>query len=204
MTEYSVIQSKGLAGAFGVDRVSAKTALEGIARVEARTARATVYGASSAITILWGIAVILANLADQFLPGSAGPIWLAAWTAGLAGTVFVGWRWRGRSSEKPWTGLRLAWAQAVLILFGSLLVWLLPIADPRQLAAFWPLLFMMAFVIAGLWLGRFFVLCGILVSALTVVAYLYGGAWLPLWMAAVNGGALVAGGLYLRKVGLRP
>jgi hypothetical protein len=187
-----------------VDRASAQNALDSIALVEARTAQAAVYGASSAIMILWGVVVILANVAEQVVPGAAGPTWLAAWATGLAGTALAGWRWRRRSSEGRWTAFRLVWAQAVLILFGILIVGLLPISNPRQLAAFWPLLFMMAYVIAGLWVGRFFVLCGILVSALTVVGYLYGGAWLPLWMAVVNGGALVAGGIYLRQVGLRP
>lgn len=186
------------------DSVSAQTALDGIAEVEARTAQAAIYGANSAILMLWGAVVTLAYLGHQFWPAGVGPIWLCAWTAGLTGTVLISWRWKRRASDRHRTVTRLVWAQVVLILFGFLFLWLLPPSNPRQVAAFFPLVFMMGYVIAGLWLGRFFILCGILVSALTVIGYLYSGPWLPLWMAFANGGALIAGGLYLRKVGLQP
>lgn len=187
-----------------MDQASAQSALDDIAQVEARTVQAAIYGANSAISILWGVVVALAYLANQFLPAIVGPTWLVAWSAGFIGTALISWRWRQRSSEKHRMAMRLVWAQMVLILFGFLFLWLLPPSNPRQLAAFFPLVFMMGYVVAGLWLGRFFILCGVLVSILTVVGYLYSGPWLPLWMAFANGGALIAGGLYLRKVGLRP
>lgn len=185
-----------------VDQASAQSALDDIAQVEARTAQAAIYGASSAILILWGVVVALAYLANQFLPAVAGSVWLAAWSTGFVGTALINWRWKRRSSDKHRMAMRLVWAQVVLILFGFLFLWLLPPSSPRQVTAFFPLLFMMGYVIAGLWLGRFFIVCGLLVSILTVTGYLYGGSWLPLWMAFANGGALIAGGLYLRKVGL--
>jgi hypothetical protein len=187
-----------------VDQASAQRALDDIAQIEARTVQAGVYGANSAIAIMWGVVVALAYLANQLWPGIAGPVWLGAWTAGFAGTALISWRWKRRSRAAHWMAMQLVWAQLVLILFGFLFLWLLPPSSPRQVSAFFPLVFMMGYVIAGLWLGRFFILCGILVSGLTVVGYLYSGPWLPLWMAVANGGALIAGGLYLRKVGLRP
>lgn len=187
-----------------VDQAGAQSALDDIARIEARTVQATIYGANSAISILWGVLVALAYLTNQFLPAIAGPTWLCAWASGFAGTALISWRWKQRSSGKQRMAMRLIWAQIVLILFGFLFLWLLPPSSPRQVAAFFPLIFMMGYVVAGLWLGRFFILCGILVSALTVIGYLYSGPWLPLWMAFANGGALIVGGLYLRKVGLLP
>jgi hypothetical protein len=187
-----------------MDPVSAQSALDDIARIEARTVQAAVYGASSAITILWGVVVALAYVANQFRPAEARPIWLLAWGAGFAGTALIGWTWRRRPSAHPRAAMRLVWAQVALILFGCLFLWLLQPTSPRQLAVYWPLVFMMGYVIAGLWLGRFFVVCGVLVSGMAVVGYLYAGPWLPLWMAFANGGALIAGGLYLRRVGLQP
>lgn len=186
-----------------VDRASARSALADVAEVEARTTQASIYGASSTILMLWGVVVALAYLTNHFLSAMIGATWLCAWAAGFAGTTLVSWRWR-RSSKSPGTAMRLVWAQIVLLLFGFLFLWLLPPSSPRQVSAFFPLIFMMGYVVAGLWLGRFFILCGILVSALTVIGYLYSGSWLPLWMAFANGGALIAGGLYLRRVGLRP
>ena len=191
-------------GYMQVDQASAQSALDNIAQTEARTVQAAVYGANSAIAILWGVVVAFAYLANQFLPAIAGPTWLCAWASGFAGTALISWRWKRRSRDAHWMAMRLVWAQMVLILFGFLILWLLPPSSPRQVSAFFPLVFMMGYVIAGLWMGRFFILCGILVSALTVIGYLYSGPWLPLWMALANGGALIAGGLYLRKVGLQP
>lgn len=187
-----------------MDQASAQSALDNIAQAEARTVQAAVYGANSAIAVLWGVVVAFAYLANQFLPAIAGPTWLCAWASGFAGTALINWRWKRRSRDAHWMAMRLVWAQMVLILFGFLFLWLLPPSGPRQVSAFFPLVFMMGYVIAGLWMGRFFILCGILVSALTVIGYLYSGPWLPLWMAFANGGGLIAGGLYLRKVGLRP
>lgn len=187
-----------------IDRANAKGALDDIAAVEARTTQASIYGASSAAAVLWGGVVALAYLANLILPAIAGPTWLVAWAAGFGGTALIAWRWKRRYPDAHRTTMRLVWAQMVLIAFGFVFLWLLPPSSPRQLAAFFPLVFMMGYVIAGLWLGRFFVLCGVLVSALTVIGYLYSGPWLALWMAFANGGALIAGGLYLRKVGLVP
>lgn len=187
-----------------MDQASARSALEDVARIEARTAQAAIYGASSAIAILWGVVVAFAYIINQFLPAVAGAIWLCAWASGFAGTAIISWRWKRASSKQHRAAMRLVWAQMVLLAFGFLFLWLLPPSSPRQVAAFFPLVFMMGYVIAGLWLGRFFILCGILVSALTVIGYLYSGPWLPLWMAFANGGALIAGGLYLRKQGLLP
>jgi hypothetical protein len=187
-----------------IDQARAQSALDDIALIEARTVQASIYGASSAITILWGVVVAIAYTATQFLPVEAGLIWPSAWAAGLAGSFFISCKWKRNSSKQQRSSTLPLLAPLVLILFGMLFLWLLPPTSPRQLNAFWPLLFMMGYVLAGLWLGRFFIVCGILVSVLTVVGYLYSGPWLPLWMAFANGGALIAGGLYLRKIGLQP
>ena len=185
-----------------IDRANAQSALDDVAEIEARTVQAATYGASSAIAILWGVVVALAYIMNQFFPAITVPAWLCAWAAGFVGTALISRRWKRQSQGRHGMAMRLVYAQMVLILFGFLFLWLLPPSSPRQIAAFFPLVFMMGYVIAGLWMGRFFLFCGILVSALTVIGYLYSGPWLPLWMAAANGGALIAGGLYLRKVGL--
>ena len=54
--------------------------------------------------------------------------------------------------------------------------------------------------IAGLWFGRAFVAIGLGVTALTLIGYFFvaGAAFLP-WMALVNGGGLVLGGLWMRR-----
>jgi hypothetical protein len=71
----------------------------------------------------------------------------------------------------------------------------------RQLDAFWPLLFTLGYVLAGIWVGRFFIFCGLVIALLTVTGFWWAGPWFQLWMAVVNGGALILGGLWLRRQG---
>ena len=40
---------------------------------------------------------------------------------------------------------------------------------------------------------------GAAVIALTLIGYLWAGPWFELWMAFVNGGGLLLGGLWMRR-----
>jgi hypothetical protein len=71
---------------------------------------------------------------------------------------------------------------------------------PRQLGAFWPLYFMLFYMLAGLWFGYAFVAIGLGISALTLIGFFYIGEAFPLWMAFVNGGGLILGGLWMRRI----
>ena len=55
------------------------------------------------------------------------------------------------------------------------------------------------YTIVGLWVGAAFVAIGLGITALTLVGYFFVGAWFDLWMAVVNGGGLVLGGLWMRR-----
>ena len=53
--------------------------------------------------------------------------------------------------------------------------------------------------IAGLWFGPAFVAIGLGITALTLIGYFFvTGAAFHLWMAVVNGGGLILGGLWMR------
>jgi FtsH-binding integral membrane protein len=188
-----------------VDRESAAASLSDVELAERRTFKAVVYGRSGSILILWGMATAAGYVATQYRPAWADYIWPIVWCAGFGGMFVLLGRGR-RSLDGSHRALqwRLVTAQAALLVFGLLTTWLLAPLDGRQLNAFWPLLFMLGYVLAGLWVGPFFILCGIGVAALTVAGYWLSGSWFPLWMAAVNGGALIIGGLWLRRAGVHP
>jgi hypothetical protein len=59
---------------------------------------------------------------------------------------------------------------------------------------------MFCYVLAGLWLGSFFIAVGVSVTALTVIGYVWTGAWYPLWLAATVGGGLIVSGVWLRRL----
>ena len=105
-----------------------------------------------------------------------------------------------RGHDRPWDR-RIGYAVLVLVVFGIYWASLIGGTRGRELSAFWPTLFMFGYVVAGFWIGRFFTICGVVVTALTLVGYFWLGEWFYLWMAAVNGGSLIAGGLWLRRMG---
>ena len=70
---------------------------------------------------------------------------------------------------------------------------------PRQMGTFWPIYFMLLYTIAGLWAGYAFVAIGLCITALTLIGYFFIGDWFELWMAVVDGGGLVLGGLWMRR-----
>ena len=94
--------------------------------------------------------------------------------------------------------LKTLLAFAMFIAFGIFCCWLGHFG-PRQLGAFWPIYFMTMYAIAGLWFGHAFIAIGAIVIALTLVGYFRLGDAFDLWMAFVNGGGLVLGGLWMRR-----
>jgi hypothetical protein len=67
------------------------------------------------------------------------------------------------------------------------------------MSTFWPIYFMLLYIIAGLWFGQAFVVIGLCISALALVGYFLIGDWFDLWMAFVDGGGLMLGGLWMRR-----
>jgi hypothetical protein len=69
----------------------------------------------------------------------------------------------------------------------------------QQLGVFCATIAMFAYVVGGLWLGRFFIWLGAGVTILTVAGYFFAPAWFNLWMAVTGGGSLIVAGLYIRR-----
>jgi hypothetical protein len=58
---------------------------------------------------------------------------------------------------------------------------------------------MFGYLVMGLWLGRFFLWLGLLVTATTLVGYYFVSDYFFLWMALTGGGSLIAAGVFIRK-----
>jgi hypothetical protein len=185
------------------EQQNAAASLSEIARVERRTREAVIYAGASAILIMWGVLTAAGYVFDHFEPHHAGRAWLVIDATGIVGAALMVLRRELTPDQRIWAW-RLVSAQLVLIIYGAIWLVVLGPFDGRKLDAFWPILFMLGYVIAGLWIGRFFVVCGATVTALTVAGYLWSGPWFDLWMAAIEGTALISGGLWLRRVGAAP
>ena len=182
-----------------IDRDSASASLQEIDAVQRRTKEALVYFRSSSSLIYWGVLLVIGYVLTHFYPLRGNAIWLTIGGAGIAGSVVLH-AVRRRASGRRWD-LRITYSMLVMIVFG--LVWSIGMGHfgGREMAAFWPTLFMFGYVVMGFWLGRFFTYCGLLVTALTIVGYYWLGDWFLLWMAVVSGGGMIAGGLWLRRLG---
>jgi len=183
-----------------IDPNEAAATLDEIASIEQRTRERIFYERSSAMLILWGVLVSSAWIVTFFAERYSSYAWIAITIAGFAGS-FVIRRWRGELGRSRSLGQLLTYAQFVLVFYGVVLMVLLWPMSNRQIGAFWPTLVMLGFVLAGLFLGRFYIYCGLFTTAMTVVGHFWAGAWYPLWMAAIYGGVMIGSGLWLRRAG---
>jgi hypothetical protein len=185
-----------------IDPNEAATSLRDIALVERRTREALFYGGSSTIFILWGILVASGYGLTELYPGSARIIWPAVTALGCAATaLIIALRRRGRPREER--NFRLVWAMAALAAYGAVWSYLLgPVVPGRLMYAFQPTLFLLGIILAGLWVGRFFVILGVVGIALIAIGYVQSEPWLRLWMAAVESGTLIVGGIWLGRSGV--
>jgi hypothetical protein len=180
-----------------IDSREASEALSDINEIAQRVRQSTIYNLASLMMILWGVLVFAGNIGSSQWPRLAGYIWLAVYAAGIAGSSILS------AMDHPRTGIRsfdirMLVAFLLFIVFGIFTNWLGHFS-PRQLGTFWALYFMLVYIIAGLWFGRAFVVIGIGVTVLALAGYFFIGAWFEPWMAVVNGGGLVLGGLWMRR-----
>ena len=181
-----------------IDSREATEALAEINEMTRRVRQSRIYNVASLMLIMWGALVFAGYLGSFLLPRHAAYIWIAANLAGVAGSFAIS------ALGYPKTGIRtfdfrMLIALLLFFAFGFLCTIVLGQFTPRQMGAFWPIYFMLPYMIAGLWFGRAFVAIGLGISVLALVGYFLAGNWFQLWMAFVDGGGLILGGLWMRR-----
>jgi quinol-cytochrome oxidoreductase complex cytochrome b subunit len=189
----------------------ARASLAEIDRIALLTRQMIARGGSAPIVILWGVIWMIGYATMQFFPEAPRWFWLILDVVGIAGSIRFG-RWSRKSPVKFANGGRIgiSW----LILFAFAVIWLTILGpwDPnahrlanyapdldRKIAAYWATVPMFAYVLMGLWLDRFFVWLGALVTLATLGGYFFLANYFFLWMAVIGGGSLVVSGLFIRK-----
>ena len=182
-----------------IDAKQAASALSEIDSIAQRVRQSTIYDIASLIMIWWGALVFAGNVATYLWPRQAGYIWPIVNIVGVIGTFVISALVSARTGVRAMYGQVLL-AYVLFFAFGFLCSQVLGHYGPREMAAFWPIYFMLFYVLAGLWFGYAFVAIGLGISALTLIGYFFveGAAFLP-WMAVVNGGGLMLGGLWMRR-----
>ena len=181
-----------------IDSQQASAALADINDVVARVRQSRIYDLANLMLIMWGVLVFVGYLVTYLSPRHAGFGWTAVYAAGLAGTIAIG-RFNQAGAGVRTFDLRVLAAFLLFMLFGIFVSVWLGHFSPRQISTFWPIYFMLFYTIAGLWAGYAFVAIGLSIIALTLIGYFLVGPAFDLWMAVVNGGGLVLGGLWMRR-----
>ena len=180
-----------------IDSKQASEALTDIDEIVRRVRQSRIYNLASLIMIMWGVLVFVGYIATYLSPRSGGISWAAIYLIGIAGSFVISRYDHAREGVRTFD-LRMLTAFVLFVAFGIFCSWLGHFT-PRQLGTFWPIYFMLVYTLAGLWAGYAFVAIGLGITALTLIGYFLIGDAFDLWMAFVNGGGLMLGGLWMRR-----
>lgn len=180
-----------------IDSSEASQTLADIDDIAQRVRQSAIYNVASLIMILWGVLVFAGNIATWRWPWQGYHIWISVDVVGVLGTFAVSAFMFPRTGVRSFN-IRMLVAYLLFLAFGYFCS-RLGHFTPREEGTFWPIYFMLFYSIAGLWFGYAFIAIGVGITALTLVAYFYVGAAFPLWMAFINGGGLILGGLWMRR-----
>ena len=180
-----------------IDSQQATEALAEIDDMVRRVRQSRIYDLASQLMVMWGVLVFAGYLVTWLVPHYAVIGWIAVNIVGVAGWAAISPVNRLRSGVRAFDPKFLL-AFVMLLAFGVFCC-VLGHFGPRQLSTFWPIYFMLMYSIVGLWFGYAFIAIGLAVSALTLVGFFYVGSAFDLWMAFVDGGGLILGGLWMRR-----
>jgi len=183
----------------GIDVKQASEALGQIDDIVRRVRQSRIYDLASQIMIMSGVLVFAGNLANWAWPRYGGYVWLSVNVLNVVGCAVISMFGYQRTGVRAFDGRMLA-AFLLFFAFGIFSSSVLGHFTPRQMGAFWPIYFMLFYILAGLWFGGAFVAIGLGITVLTLIGYFFvGGFSFLLWMAVVNGGGLILGGLWMRR-----
>ena len=196
-----------------VNRDEAKAALSEIDSLIRITKQRLAHGPAGQLLVVWGLIWAIIFLGVHFFPHFVN--WLAP--LGCAVGMAAMWIFK-RSDEIETRGglrasdgrIRLAW----LILTGYSIVWMIILhpqrePDPRvaklidvinHVLAFFASIGMFGYVVAGLWLGRFWIVLGLTVTCLILLGLYAIPQFFLIWMAVVGGGALIFSGVMVKRL----
>jgi hypothetical protein len=181
-----------------IDSQQASEALAQINETIRRVRQSRIYNIASLMLIMWGVLVFAGYLVSYLAPRYAGYGWIAVYVVGIAGWALISAFNRTRSGIRTFD-IRIFAAFLLFIAFGIFVSVWLGHFSPRQMGTFWPIYFMLAYTLAGLWAGWMFAAMGLGIIALTLIGYFFLGSAFDLWMAFVDGGGLVLAGLWMRR-----
>ncbi len=190
----------------------AAASLSEIDEIIARTRRTIGHGVTAPLLILWGTIWIIGYSITHFSPDTARIAWPVLASLGGIVSWVIGARSSTPTRDRSDAKVGVAWV--VLFLFAAL--WfaiLLPPGTPsdmtgqemallynRKLGAYLGTVPMLAYIILGLWFGRFLTILGSFVTLLIAFGYFLTPDWSLLITGLIGGGGLILSGVFIRKL----
>ncbi len=182
-----------------IDPNEANRMLAAVAGTEKRTREFLVYARAGDYMILWGILLAIGYALSDGVWPQTYLMWWIIQAVGVTGTAILTWRVsRCRPEHSRYVFVKPLVAICVLIAFGTFWIHAAHFAS-REQAFFWPTFCGALLFCFGLWAGRTLSIGAAALIALTLAGYFWSGVWFDPWLAVTCGGALILGGLWLRR-----
>ena len=185
-----------------VTKGDALSALHDVETAERRSQILFGYGLASPHLLLWGVLWIVAGAVGTLSPANTGIGWAAVDAVGLAGSTCL-FAAQARRCGKDGDRLRLfryLGTVAALAAFVGLTLMLFAPVSGAEVQMLITLLVAAAYAIAGCWVGLRYAAVGVALAALAVGVFHLAPAQLPSILPFAGGGALIVGGLWMRRV----
>jgi hypothetical protein len=189
-----------------IDKSEAALALAAIDTAGARSSQLQRYRRFAPFLILWGAIWLLANCVSDLAPIRSGTVWLALTLLGATASCWLGWRQHAAGGEggTPRTRLEQGWRSmlcfGVIVAFLAAAIAVLPPMDSRQQDSFISMFWTFLYMGIGAWAGWRLFIVGFTATLLILLGYYGVHSHYFLYMGCVSGGALMAGGLWLRRL----
>ena len=184
-----------------VSRDDAETALKDVDAARRHSLTLFQYGLASPYLLLWGMLWIVAGVIGALSPGNTGIGWLVVDTVGIVATGYLVVRNARRYARDGARnqGLRFVATVAVLAAFTAMVFMIFGPVSGAEVQTFITMLIAAIYMTAGIWVGSKYVIVGAVLAAVIIGAFHLAPAHLPLIVSVLGGGALILGGLWMRK-----
>jgi hypothetical protein len=191
-----------------VDHQEAAAALDSVEEIGSRVKTIHLYRSAAPFLVMWGGVWLVTNAVTDFRPSAALIAWIFSGTVGAIGTVIISivnsrkWTDRNRPTAKEARaiGQRFSMIGITIILYFPVMLAVFGPFTGRQLNAFISLFWTFAYMLAGAIIGWKLFAIGLTATVAIAAGFLFLHTHFLLWMALVGGGALMAGGLWLKKI----
>ena len=159
------------------------------------------YEMASPYLLLWGALWIIAGIISVMSPENTGTGWIILNSIGIAATGYlvVGDSRRAGSHDTRNEGLRYMATVVVLALFLTMTFAIFNPVSGIQIQSFITVLLATIYMILGFWTGYRLTVIGAVLACLVIGAIMYTPSLLPSLVSVLGGGALILGGLWMRR-----